>query len=234
MKKKYHIRFTLIELLVVVSIIAMLASLLLPALSAARERGRSAKCMSNIKQIGMATHMYLDENDDFFPSARYKVGTANVTWYNKKAQLQDYLAIRNLPDSVYYSPGANTVLNCPSSTETYYYNANAGDFVDYCANLYLLNDVVTAATSTWRPYTKVNMVRDSASVVMYFDRLKSINYSDGTGWNPYARWIEACLSIPLQIQTDRHSGSMNAVWVDGHVSPKTFLTFTEEEFGPSW
>jgi len=59
--------FTLIELLVVISIIALLISLLLPALSTARESGRRSACMSNLKQIGYALHLYATENRDFVP-----------------------------------------------------------------------------------------------------------------------------------------------------------------------
>ena len=59
-------RFTLIELLVVVAIISILASLLLPALGASREKGRTAVCKSNMKQISVATYMYVEDNDDYF------------------------------------------------------------------------------------------------------------------------------------------------------------------------
>jgi prepilin-type N-terminal cleavage/methylation domain-containing protein/prepilin-type processing-associated H-X9-DG protein len=99
--------FTLIELLVVIAIIAILAALLLPALSRAKQKAWTTSCNSNLHQIGLAMRMFADEHGDLYPQSggtiywNPNVDAANNSWM----------------EQIYPYAGSTNVFNCPGNVQ---------------------------------------------------------------------------------------------------------------------
>ncbi len=200
--------FTLIELLVVIAIIAILASMLLPALSQARAKARSASCASNLKQLGLAMRMYIDESNDSIPPW-YTLGQSAGFWYDR---LIPYLGLgkgdttadrpKNRSKQPLWCP-AQRMHSDPTQVATCYgLNITASPGRIPYANT-LTKGFVTRATRVARP-SLTGTIADVAPAnngIGYKDCLdKEYN-------QPYGTFTPA----------NPHSRSFNAVYFDGHV-----------------
>jgi prepilin-type N-terminal cleavage/methylation domain-containing protein len=109
--------FTLIELLIVIVIIGILAALLLPVLSAAKDRARRTACLNNLRQVNLGIRMYSDDANDILPSMGQSssVGRTNHILVYYKILMQGYVGLNGPP-----SP-QDKIFTCPADT-CYYSN----------------------------------------------------------------------------------------------------------------
>lgn len=203
--------FTLVELLVVIGIIALLISILLPALNKARQSAQAVACASNLRQIGMGFEMYGNAQKQWYPM---DVGVYDWTWPDSSVVTLWYAYV-----SQYMGWNGNTsltgfvyprVLDCPSydrTVDVQWSSTSANwTYVSYGYNYTYFGYYAFSAPSTQSRTFRRTQIKQPSDKIVVSDALYMLIYPVLPS------------TYPLQ---PRHSGRCNVLFADGHVTSMT-------------
>jgi len=209
--------FTLVELLVVIGIIALLISILLPSLKKARQAASIVACASNLRQIGLAAHMYANDNDGVVPNH----GTSNpitFAWSFWPGLLHPYITSRPLDTNDATTLGISRVFLCPSDDMSVgYYNGPRPWATTYGINYALY---IGVGYLSYQKYgVKLTALRTAAQDMYITEHRKRYPTSPALyavyGQYPVVReWTDGA---DFGLLGSYHGKTINALFLDGHV-----------------
>jgi prepilin-type processing-associated H-X9-DG protein len=216
----------LIELLVVIAIIAILAGMLLPALSKAKEKAKKTSCYNNLKQMGLAVHLYADDNGERIPRGN------DPFWW------QLYIPFLGGTSASRDQYGRIKVYTCPSFPDK-------KQLVCYVVNAWQFSTVKDMVGSEITGVQKVNRIQRPVETVYFADNEngswrpifseKSIIGSDDLNdvWSPsHLPYTSAgrFLSSERRVAAKRHSEGSNLMFFDGHAGWKNARRMTVDDW----
>lgn len=207
--------FTLIELLIVISVIAILAGMLLPALNRAKESARKIECLNNLKQIYLASSNYIDSQKEYIVPALYGSIWGILLDKTDSWGKQTYLQQPNVTGTI--SRYTLKIMACPSEkrpafSEYLYHYLSVATSYHYGINAF---HSPIMAVAPYDKFQKIKQVDHPSQVFHFMDGIYERNA------RPYVergRWdkTDAAGILDIISMGARHNGTANVAYFDGH------------------
>jgi prepilin-type N-terminal cleavage/methylation domain-containing protein/prepilin-type processing-associated H-X9-DG protein len=200
--------FTLIELLVVIAIIAILSAILFPVFARAREAARKTACTSNLRQLGLAAHMYAQDYDELMPCDYY---ACNSSWTHARLVGQVRPYIKNM--EIFYCPSAKKVQGWMPDFAPTDANKAAGNISYYCFSFDQVPSTVTPGRPSYSTWISWGFLRGNGGDAV---RVMSEQW-DADCWLWSDGWCKLTRTNHGVNLHQSHAGSINICYMDGHV-----------------